>query len=446
MTTYIYPPLDSNPTDLYQGFVAFMQANIPGWVPYSGELDDWLARAFSAIASQLTEITTDVATSVYRYFGANIVNVPPIAAQPAQTLTTWTMQDNAGYTIPAFTQLTLTDPTGSQQGFETLADVVVPNGSTTATDVLISATVPGSASNGCAGAGANIGLAFVTSVATTSPTSQGSDDEDDLAYLSRLTTTFQTLSPKPITTSDFSAIVLDQPLVGRVVTLPGFNPANATQTGNTHTTTTIDSLSNVASIPQGALVSGSGVPGGAFVQSVNISGSSIVISAATTTTLTATTLTIGGSLNNGGQVGSIVSAVDGTALTSPEMAVIQAVIQAMCLAGVLFNVTAPTYTAVTVVATVYAWPGQSQADIQTGVQAALSTFLTALQWGLQAQAFGWLNDNVVRLVVLEHIMMQVAGVHYVSAITINGVAADLPLAGIVPLPTPGTMTVTVNTG
>jgi hypothetical protein len=452
MTNYIYPPLDSNPDTLYQGFVTFMQANIPGWQPYSGELDDWLARAFAAIAAQLTEISSDVATSIYRWFGAYIVSVPPIAAQSAQTLTTWTMQDTAGYTIPAFTQFTLTDPTGAQQGFETATATVVPNGTLTASNVHAVATVAGSAGNGCVGPATNVPLAFVPlgGVVTASPTSQGSDDETDEAYLTRLTNTFQTLSPKPITTEDFSAIVLDQPLVGRVTTLPGFNPVNATQTGNTHTSTTIDTLSNVSRIPQGALISGSGIPGGAFVQSVNIGGSSITISAATTTTLTGTTLTIGGSLNNGGMVGSIVTALDGTALSSPEMAVIQAVIQAQLLAGVLFSVTAPTYTAISIAATVYAWPGQVQADVQAAVSAALSAALTALQWGLQIgggeSAGQWFNDPVIRLSVMEYVMMQVPGVHYVSTLTINTVAADLPLAGIVPLPTPGTMTITVNTG
>jgi hypothetical protein len=449
-TTYIYPPLDSDPNTLYQGFVTFMQANIPGWVPFSGELDDWLARAFTAIAAQLTEITTDVANAIFRYFGAFIVNVPPIAAQPSQALTTWTMQDNAGYTIPAFTQFTLTDPTGAQQGFQTTVDTVIPNGSTSATNVLAVATVAGTGANDCVGPALNVPLAFVPvgGVVTLSPSSQGLDDEDDSVYLDRLTATFQTLSPKPITAKDFSAIALDQPLVGRVTTLPGFNPANATQTGNTHTSTTIDNLSNIASIPQGASISGSGIPGGAFITAVG--GSSITISAATTTTLTGTTLTIGGSLNNGGYVGSIVAAADGTALTSPEMTAIQSAIQAMCLAGVLYSVTAPTYTTVNITATVFAWPGEVQANVQAAVVAALNGALTPLQWGLQnngAQSgVQWLNDGVVRISVMEFVIMQVPGVHYVSSLTINGSSSDVPLAGIVPLPNHGTMTITVNTG
>lgn len=448
MTDYIYPPLDANPTDLYTGFTLFMQANIPGWVPYSGELDDWLARAFAFIASQLTEITSDVATSIFRYFGAFIVNVPPIAAQPAQTLTTWTMQDTAGYTIPAFSQLTLTDGFGNQQGFETSVSTVIPNGTATASNVQVVATVAGTAGNGCSGAGGNISLAFVSGVATASPTSEGLDDEEDAVYLSRLATTFRTLSPKPITVDDFSAIVLDQPLVGRVTTLPGFNPANATQTGTLHTNMVVDGLTDTTLIPKGCSVTGTDIPGGTFVTGIT-SGTAITISANASGSTT-TTLTFGGSLNNGGMVGSIVGGADGTGLSSPEMAVIQAVIQAMCLAGVIYSVGAPTSTTVSVTATVFAWPGQVQLDVQAAVDATLSSALTPLQWGLQrtggSSGGQWLNDNVVRLSQVEAIIMQVPGVHYVTTLLINGNTADLPLAGIVPIPAPGTMTITVNTG
>lgn len=448
MTDYIYPPLESNPSDLYDGFKVYMQASIPGWVPYSGELDDWLARAFTFVASQLTEITSDVATSIFRYFGAFIVNLPPIAAQPAQTLTTWTMQDTAGYTVDAYTQFTLTDALGNQQGFETTTTFTVPNGNSTATGIPVFAIEPGIAGNDCTGSAQNITLAFVSSIATATPTAQGSDDEDDATYLSRLAANFRTLSPKPITATDFSTIVLDQPLVGRVTTLPGFNPANATQTGTLHTNKVVDGLTDTSLIPKGCSVTGTDIAGGTFVTGIT-SGTAITISANATGSTT-TTLSFGGSLNNGGDVGSIVGGVDGMGLSSPEMAAIQDVIQAQLLAGVNYTVGAPTSTTINIVASVFAWSGQSTTDVQTAVKAALASALTPLQWGLQAtsgsSAGQWLNDNVIRLSQVEFIIMQVPGVHYVTTLTINSSAADLPLAGIVPIPSPGTMTITVATG
>jgi hypothetical protein len=98
---------------------------------------------------------------------------------------------------------------------------------------------------------------------------------------------------------------------------------------------------------------------------------------------------------------------------------------------------------------VFAWPGEVQASVQAAVSAALSSALTPLQWGLQnngAQSgVQWLNDGVVRISVMESVIIQVPGVHYVSAITINGSSSDVAMPGIVPLPNPGTMTITVNT-
>ena len=406
---------------------------------------------FSSIAAQLTEVASDVATSIYRYFGAFIIKIPPFAAQASIALATFTAEDTAGYTIPAFTSLTLTDPSGNQQPFETLVDTVIAPSASTATSVTLSAVTPGSDTNGCSGIGLNCPLAFVTGIATTTAASGGTDDEDDTAYLGRLTTELETLSPKPITVNDFDNIVLSQPLVGRVTTLAGFNPANATQVGTTHTSTSVTALGNAASIPVGASISGSGVPSNTFVQSVNVGASTLVLSAPTTTSVSGTTLTIGGSINNPGDVGSVVTDVNGVALTSPQMSAIQAAIQAECLVGVLFSVVAPTITPVSVTASVVSWSGQDTGAVQTLVQGALDSFLTSFQWGFQVakrHVGPWLNDNVVRISMLTGIIQAVPGVHYVSSVQINSLSAgtDLPLAGIVPLPSAGTMTITVTTG
>lgn len=55
-----------------------------------------------------------------------------------------------------------------------------------------------------------------------------------------------------------------------------------TPTGTTHTNTTIDSISAMTSIAVGQLVSGAGIPSGTFVVSVNVPGTSVVISQAAT--------------------------------------------------------------------------------------------------------------------------------------------------------------------
>jgi hypothetical protein len=142
-------------------------------------------------------------------------------------------------------------------------------------------------------------------------------------------------------------------------------------------------------------------------------------------------------------------------LTTPEMSAIQAVIQAECLVNTTYSVQAPTKNTVAITAAVVAWPGVDPTATQTAVSAALTSFLEPQNFGQNSNAGAvqsgpttqaWLNENRVRLAVVETIIMNIPGVHYVSSLLINGFAGDIPLAGIVPITVPGTMTVTVTNG
>jgi hypothetical protein len=69
--------------------------------------------------------------------------------------------------------------------------------------------------------------------------------------------------------------------------------ASVTPTANTHSNTTVDSVSSMVGVAVGMSVSGSGIPAGTVVAKLT-SSSAFVLSAAATTSLTGTTLTIGG--------------------------------------------------------------------------------------------------------------------------------------------------------
>lgn len=453
--SYIYPPVDSDQGALYQGFVDFMQSWIPGWQPYSGELDDWLGRVFTGIQASLSDLTSDVTTQIYRYFGANIVKVPPLDATSSTSTITITVQDaNGPYTIPAFTQMSFPDASGQLQGFETTVDVTVPHGSTTATGVLVQAMTPGSAGNGCSGAGDldSTGITFITGLTLETATANGTDAEADADYLNRLTSLFTTLTPTPITPVDFTVIAATQAGVSRAFTLPTFNPANWTISGTLTSASKSVTVASTANIPLGAVVSGTGVPANTYVTGIT-SGTVFTISNPATAS-GAQTLTIGGQLNQGGFVTTwVMGATD--VLTTPQMAAVQSAIQAECLANINYSVQAPTKNTVSVAATVVAWPGVDPTATQTAISAALTNFLEPQNFGQNNNAGaissgpttqGWLNDTVVRIVVLDNTIMNIPGVHYVSSLTINGVAADFALQGIVPITVPGTMTVTVTNG
>jgi hypothetical protein len=410
---------------------------------------------FTGIQASLSELASDVSTQIYRYFGANIVNVQPNNATPAVGTINITVQDvNGPYVIPAFTQMSFPDASGQLQGFETTADVTVPNGSTTATSVFVQAMTPGSLGNGCSGSGDldSTGITFITALTLSVPTANGTDAETDADYLNRLTSLFTTLTPTPITPVDFTVIAATQAGVSRAFTLPAFNPANWTLSGTLTSTSTSVTVAATANIPLGAPVSGTGVPANTYVTGIT-SGTVFTMNNAATAS-GAQTLTIGGQLNQGGYVTSWVMGPTDV-LTTPQMSAIQTTIQAECLSNIIYNVEAPTKNTIAVTTAVVAWPGVDPTAAQTAVTAALTSFLEPQNFGQNSNAGAvqsgpttqaWLNDTVVRVVVLENLIMNVPGVHYISSLTINGVAADFPLAGIVPITVPGTMTVTVTTG
>jgi hypothetical protein len=344
------------------------------------------------------------------------------------------------------------DANGNLQGFETLTDTTFGVG-TTSLVVTVQAMNTGTAANGCSGSGnldSSTPITFITGLSMAASSNGGVDAEDDQTYLNRLATLMTTLTPSPITSQDFSTIAMSQPGVGRAFTLSTFNPETWSTTCNTVSgVATLSSVGTLGDIPVGAPISGPGIPTGAFVLGV-VAGPALSISAPATATATGISLNVTGKTNQGGSVTSWVVDATGAVLSSPAMAAIQATIQAMCLGGVVYTVLAPTETAVNVDATVVAWadPNNPTTAVHDAVVAAITAFLTPTAFGkLGAFALGssWLNETVVRIAALQTVVMNVPGVHY-ATITINGSGSDYPLPGVVPLPTPGTITASVTTG
>ena len=65
----------------------------------------WLLETVARMHAETRYLFTLVSDSIFRYFGENLVNIPPIEGAYATALTTWTMLDDAGYTISAGTHV-----------------------------------------------------------------------------------------------------------------------------------------------------------------------------------------------------------------------------------------------------------------------------------------------------------------------------------------------------
>lgn len=108
-----------------------------------------------------------------------------------------------------------------------------------------------------------------------------------------------------------------------------------------------------------------------------------------------------------------------------------------------FNLPDPTYTVITIVYEVVAYPGFDPVDLIDRIDASLTLWLTPGYWG-RPKNFGdpgvrtWYHEPMVRRNKVIDLIGDVEGVNYVSSLTINGDSdSDIPLLGVAPLTRPG---------
>lgn len=180
-----------------------LEAQFEGLSFPEGALLTWLIKIFARIAETVFRQAAVLERGAFKRFGEAIVSVPPIQAAPATAESVWTMIDNAGYTIPAGTQVEIAASGDERVGFETTEEVVVEPGATKAT-VPLQAIEPGEEGNGLPEPPELVdGLAFVQSIALEGATSGGVDEEEEDVYLNRLVETLQLLSLSLIIGRDF---------------------------------------------------------------------------------------------------------------------------------------------------------------------------------------------------------------------------------------------------
>lgn len=130
-----------------------------------------------------------------------------------------------------------------------------------------------------------------------------------------------------------------------------------------------------------------------------------------------------------GHVTVAVADKAGAALASAAMTELGQWLTSQALASLLVHVISPTYTVVNVSATVKAEVGFSGADVKARAEQALRDYLSPARWP-------W--DATVTQYGLVGVLGGVSGVRDVQT-----VPANIALAGKAPLPTVGTITVTV---
>jgi hypothetical protein len=487
MPEYIAPEIEHDPDTFEQEAYDYLKAQVPEYEPHDGNLEVWIIKAFSRIAAEIGDLASQVPATIFRYYGAVVMGIPPQDATFATAATTWTMRDSAGYTIPIGTLVGFRTSGDELVGFETTNEVTVLAGATAtgAGEVQIQATEEGAISSGLGTAGAAMelidDLAYVTSVVLTGTTGGGVDEESDEDYLNRLTLAMTLLTPKPIIPDDFSALARSLPEIERALAVdlwqPGTNEQETiswngwasgtfTITFNGQTTAAIQGNADAATV-QAALELLSNVNLGDIVVTggtVNIlPGVTLTfkgqyqetnITQVTTTAGPTVTTTVGGVAPITNQERTVsVAAIDanGVAISSTVKTALDVMLQAKREVNFIVNIIDPTYTVIDVSFTAKAFAGYDVNDVRSRAEDAVASYLSPANWG--RPEFGdvalWVRNTVVRIFEIVQVVASTEGVNYVSAVTMRIpdtalAASDITLAGAAPLPLAGSIVGTVT--
>jgi hypothetical protein len=393
----------SSSGDLYAEWLNFMQVAVPGYIPAPAGLENIDAQATAAMGSDVAQVGVVVPPAIVRVLGTKLFGVPYLTGASAIAVVQVIAQDTDGpYTVDAGTDLLL-----NGTAFDTLADLTIPNGSTTG-QVIVAATTPGTASNGFGNPASFVSqIDWVASVSAVTSSSGGVDAESDTDYQNRLVRQLRLQAPRPITAADFATMALsfqpasgtDQEEVGRATAIDGYSPSAATFVVSANSTTTLTVTTPPAAgitAAQGASITGTDIQSGTIVDSST--SSTILLSKTASGTASGISATVTGTLGNERTVTVAITDTAGGLLNADTKTALSAWLESFRELNFVVNVINPTVTTVYAsIGTVYIYPGFDPTATAAAIQAAVINFLSQATFG--AATFGdkasWFTGTTV---------------------------------------------------
>lgn len=224
IAAYVQLPFTTNPDDLADAALAFLQANWPDWEPDEADMAVLLIEALAPMAANAAQIAANMPPAALIALGTELLGLEYQPGVPASANATFTVQDaNGPYTIDSGSEVDI-----SGIAFTTNADLTIPNGQTTGT-ITVTATLPGTFANGFDGtdwASGNLPV-FVTDFSISTPTSGGIDPQDDADFLNAVARELQLRSKSVITLVDMEIVAVNTDGIGRAVFVAqGSHPRN----------------------------------------------------------------------------------------------------------------------------------------------------------------------------------------------------------------------------
>lgn len=396
MADYLELPLTTDADALLEIGVDYLEGALVGFTARPGNVETVLLESASQIAAEVVAQAAEVPPIIYAGAGGALYGIPRREAVAATGQATLTFAaDTPAVLVGEGSLLSVPHPSGDAFAFETDADALSPEGGG---DVLVGirALEPGADANGCFGQAEPVDIIDGLQTVYVASTSGGQDEEDEDAYLDRLTEALTIYAPRPIIAEDWATLARQVDGVGRALALDLFQPPPS--------------------------LGGYGQPRGPEPDGAEGVERCVTVA---------------------------ITAEDGGPPSDALMQRVWQLLDAAREVNFLEYVVPPTFTTVDVRATVMALPGYLAADVEADAEAQLQAWLDPTIDTGTGTSTDWVQDTSARLYEAVDYLNRANGVHYVVSVELREAggawaAADVPLTGAAPLPLPGALDVTVQ--
>lgn len=482
----IRPIIETDPAELESIAIDYLRVAMPDWDPADGDLMSWLIGAHARMVAEERDLAADVPfEQILRPLGEQVHRILPYLPAPATATAEVTLQDAAGYTIPAGMEVLVR--TSGDDGVTMVVDqtVVVRRADNTTTATVRLRAAPGR--EGAAGNGLEHpapviplrALEFVKGIRLTSKSAGGSDGETDEEYYQRLVDALALTSQVPVLADDFAGIARQDPSVGRALAVnrhlwrPEILELKLVGSATLSMPGLIRAVSLTAAMTATAVrdaFTGAGltatVVAGATLNNttpmrIEISGKAQygpwTLTTAASSTATFALVQIGGERNPVDHAVAVAVVNDrGDELAPTDRESVMQRLEERRELNWKISVINPSYTYVDVIARAVAWPAYDSATVQPSADAALRAFLSPATWGrgetrIDGVGVDWIDEPVVRYLEVAQVLNEVPGLRYITELSIRASGGtfgsrDVELLGLAPLPRVGSISVEIAEG
>jgi uncharacterized phage protein gp47/JayE len=215
---------DKDPQDIVDAALVTLQSRLPDWQPSETNIELALLEAMALEVAEtiysinrLPEVMVETLLALYE------INRDQGTA-PSVTIE-FTMVDNAGYTIPSGTEVSIPISGTENLSFFTDSELVIASGSTTGTKTATAIENTITANGVASGTSCELvdAIESVESVETTTAIAGGEAPEDDTTFLTRGIQRLQRLTDTLVIPEHFSQYALEQTYVSRAYSIDNYN-------------------------------------------------------------------------------------------------------------------------------------------------------------------------------------------------------------------------------